>query len=105
MATVTTTKQFHTKQLFELLGGNLADLSTNGVPLNSAAEKEMTVTVKGDGETPITQTDLDAIVANYVYDPDHGLSTDQKRKKELAAKATLSASETAEAVKLYLKGV
>lgn len=105
MATVTTTKQFKTNELFALLGGPGADLSTNGKPLDSAESKEITVTVKGDGKTPITQAELESLIAGYTFDPDSGLTPDQKRKKELAAKTDLTPSETAEAVRLYLKGV
>lgn len=83
-------KQFHTKQLFELLGGDLADVSVTpkvvgtevdeegnetdileGIPLDSPEEKEITITVKGDGVTEMTQVELEALVADYVYDADY----------------------------------
>lgn len=82
MAKTTTTKRFHTKQMFELLGGDLADLSTNGVPLDSDQEKEITVTVKGDGETEMTQAELDTLVADYVFDPNYGKPAEEVSLKD-----------------------
>lgn len=87
MATVTTTKQFHMEQLFELLGGDDADVSTNGFALDDPAEKEITVTVKGDGETPITQAELETLVTNYTYDPDYGKDPEEKDLDAIRTKA------------------
>ena len=69
MAQVTTTKKFHTKHLFSILGGDEADLSTNGLALDADGEKVLTVSLKGDGVTPITQAELEGIVDAYTYDP------------------------------------
>lgn len=43
-----------------------------GIPLDSDLEKEIVVTVKGDGVTAMTQAELDTLVANYTYDPNYG---------------------------------
>lgn len=99
MATVRTTKQFHTKQLFDLLGGLYADVSTNGVPLDSTNEKEITVTVKGDGETPITQAELDALVASYTYDPNYGRTQDEIDIDDFLAKANPQTADLVKAAK------
>lgn len=113
MATIKTTKKFHLRQLADLLGGDLHDVSTTplegpdglvGVPLDADGEKEITVTVKGDGETPITQEELETLVASYTYDPNYGLSVAAKRRRELAAKPTLTQPEMAEAIKMLLEG-
>lgn len=87
MATITTSKKFHPRHIFALLGGDLADLSTNGIPLDADGEKVLMVTVKGDGETPITQEELDAIVASYTYDPDFGKTEEEREFSRLRAKA------------------
>lgn len=114
MATIKTTKQFHAEHLFELLGGDLADLSVTprqvgtemvtefdedgneiqverpvyeGIPLDSTEEKEIVVTVKGDGVTPVSQTELDALAADYVYDPDYGKEPEEiSLEDEIAAR-------------------
>ena len=130
MAKITTAKRFHRRQLFELLGGDLADLSVTpkvvgtetrtrtevdeegneteveyevdvleGVPLDSEAEKEITVTVRGDGVTPITQEELEALVADYAYDPDYGKSAEDKLLEAFDKNPNPTLQQTIAAVK------
>lgn len=89
MATIKTTKPIDPFELHTLLGGDLSDVSTTprivgeetriqvddegnevevvvpileGIPLDSKGEKTITATVKGDGETPITEAELRAAI-------------------------------------------
>lgn len=72
MPTIKTTKRIDAFEFHELLGGDASDLSTTpiehpdgtieGVPLDAVGEKEITVTVKGDGETEITEAELKAAI-------------------------------------------
>lgn len=91
---ITTTKQLNLAQLTAELGG---------IGLSTRPAEDGTTEVEAHGA--VTPQQLTDAVAAHLPDPNFSLSVEQKRKKELAAKATLSASETAEAIKLYLKGV
>lgn len=101
MATVKTAKRIDADELHDLLGGDQSDLSTTpikhpdgtieGVPLDAMGEKEVTATVGGDGETPITEAELQAAI-----DACTDLATkEQEEADQDAAKETALASATA----------
>ncbi len=121
MATVKTTKRFNREQLFDLLGGDLADVSTTpqvvgtttdddgnevpiyeGVPLDAEGDKEIIVTVKGDGKTPITQSELEVILDSA--EDEDVVQTEREAKENeietLLSKTNPTPADTMRALKL-----
>lgn len=95
MATTTLNKEINGVQL-------IAELKAAGRGVTSEAPL-----LRGDQltvEGTLTDQQLADAVAAHVLDRGYGLSAGQKRKRELAAKADLTATELKEAMFLWLRG-
>lgn len=108
MAEITTTKEIQNPAQLDAALGNVGvtirpreveDTDANGDVIGTHLEYE--IETSGD---VTTDADLQAAVDAYVHDPNFGVPAEVKRKKELAAKADLTAADIKEAVFLWLRG-
>lgn len=95
MGKATTTQAINVSQLSPMFPG--CAVFVYGTHAADGSEKTVEIRERSDRQI---QTALDG----YLYNPDFGVSTEQLRRRELAAKTSLTAEEQAEAVTLLLRG-